>query len=115
MPAGAAHSNLPSGKARYHLRHWHIPDYHDFGNSVSPNPTSRPGLVTFDVRFSATGPRKHIHDRTFDFKGLFAPADVHIDFHVRDLADGPAWRSVSDGQTTVGGGMGHERNGVFFS
>lgn len=109
------HSNLPAGHARYHMHHKHVPDFHDFFNAISPDPETRPGVVSFDVRYSATGPRSHIRDRTFGFKGLFAPADLHIDFTARDIGSGVVWHSVRDGQNTVSGGMGHERNGVFFS
>jgi len=114
VPADTVHSNLPAGHARYHMHHQHVPDHHDFFNAVSPHPEKRPGVVSFDVRYSATGPRAHIRDTTFGFKGLFAPAELHIDFRATDRGSGVVWHSVRDGQNTVVGGMGHERNGVFF-
>jgi hypothetical protein len=43
------------------------------------------------------------------------PAEVTIGFHVTDLRSGAVYHSLPDGQITVGAGIGHERNGVFFS
>jgi hypothetical protein len=43
------------------------------------------------------------------------PAAVTIGFHVTDLRSGAVYHSLPDGQITVGAGIGHERNGVFFS
>lgn len=115
VPDDAVHSNLPAGHARFHMRHKRIPDYHDFFNAVSPHPASRPGVVSFDVRWNATAPRSHMRDRTFGYRGVYAPAEVHIDFRAKDVHRNVVYHSRGDGQTTVGGGMGHERNGVYFS
>ena len=114
MSWSATDSNLAAGHARFHLDNQRVPDFHDFFNAVSPHPQSRPGLVSFDVRYAAKGAASHLRDATFGFEGLFAPATVHIDFEARDLPSGVVYRSVSGGQRVVGGGMGHEQNGAFF-
>jgi hypothetical protein len=93
----------------------HIPDFHDFFNAVSPHPRRRPSVVDFDVEYTATGPQADIRDKKFGFTGQFAPADLHIEFAARNLDSDVSYHSVSDGQVTVGGGIGQERNGIFFT
>ena len=115
VPAAAVESDLDAGTARYHLQGEHVPDFHDFFNAVSPHARRRPGVVDFDVQFTAVGPRAQIRDKKFGFSGLFAPAQLHIDFAARDLDSDVSYHSVSDGQVTVGGGMGREQNGIFFT
>ena len=43
-----------SGRARFHVKNLALPDYHDFGNAISPSPSSVPGHVSFDVRWSGS-------------------------------------------------------------
>lgn len=93
-----------------------MPDYHDFLNSVSPSPTSVPGHVSFDVRITGDESKRHtIRNETLEFVGRFVPGRAHIDFRVRDDGKDIVYHSVGTGQTTVSGGIGHERNGRFFS
>jgi hypothetical protein len=111
----ATDSNLATGHGRFHLDDQHVPDFHDFFNAISPHPQTKPGLVSFDVHYGAKGSATHLRDATFGFEGSCAPAGLHIDFEARDLPSGVIYRSVAEGQRVVGGGMGHEQNGVFFS
>jgi hypothetical protein len=102
------------GRARFRANRLAVPDFHDFFNAVSPSPNSRPGHVSFDVRWTGTAPRAKIRDKVFGFKGNFVAGDVRISFSAHDDGSGVAYHSNPDGQTTVSGGVGHERNGVFF-
>jgi hypothetical protein len=111
----AIDADLLQHRARYHLRDLAVPDFHDFLNAVSPNPARQPGRASFEVHWAANGPRARIRDATFGFVGAFMPAAVTIGFHVTDLRTGAVYHSLPDGQITVGAGIGHERNGVFFS
>ena len=98
-----------------HGRHLPMPDYHDIFNALSPSPTSRPGHVNFDVHWSAAGRRQRVRDTAFQFVGKFVPSAATISFRVRDDSSSVVYSSNPGGQTTVSGGVGHERNGVFFS
>jgi hypothetical protein len=91
-----------------------MPDFHDFLNAVSPSPKITPGHVTFDVRWDGHGKRRRIRDGAFGFAGEFRPARGHIDFRVSDDGTGVVYTSDGHDQKTVSGGVGHERNGVFF-
>jgi hypothetical protein len=105
-----------SGWARMHAAHMPMTDYHDFANSVSPSPTKRPGHVTFDVRWTGNeSARKTVRNEQFGFAGTYVPATAGIEFLVRDDDSAVVYRSVDHGQTTVSGGIGHERNGRFFT
>ena len=92
-----------------------MPDFHDFLNAVSPSPKTQPGHVTFDVRWDGDGRRRHIRDGAFRFVGDYRPVRAHINFRVSDDNSPVVYTSDPHGQTTVSGGIGHERNGVFFS
>lgn len=114
MPTGSIDADLRMRRSRFHMRHRAVPDFHDFGNSLSPQPTSVPGHVTFDAHWTANGPRQRLRDPAFGYAGKFMPADMRISFVVSDDNSGVVYRSVLDGQVTVGGVIGHERNGRFF-
>jgi hypothetical protein len=114
VPTRALDANLLRRSARFHMRDVRVPDYRDFVNSISPHPTRQPGRVSFDVRWKATGLRGRIRDATFGFVGRYMPVAQTVEFHVRNERTGAAYRSLPGGQITVGGAIGHERNGVFF-
>jgi hypothetical protein len=99
-----------------HAEHLAVPDFHDFLNAVSPMPKRRRGHASFDVRWRGDEhDRTRIRDRTFGFVGEYVPTRGHIDFRVTDDGSGVVYTSEPHAQTTVSGGIGHERNGVFFS
>jgi hypothetical protein len=102
------------GSARFAASRMAMPDFHDFFNAVSPAPTSVPGHVTFDVRWLPDGAAQKITDATFGFEGKFVPSAATIRFAVCDDATGVTYTSDDAGQVTIGGGVGKERNGVFF-
>jgi len=99
-----------------HAEHLAVPDFHDFLNAVSPSPKTKPGHVSFDVRWHGDdNDRTHVRDTTFGFVGEFVPTKGHINFRVSDDRSRVVYSSNPHGQTTVGGAVGRERNGVFFS
>ena len=99
-----------------HAQHLAVPDYHDFLNAVSPSPKTRPGHVNFDVRWRGhESDRTRIRDAKFGFVGEFVPTKGHINFRVSNDGSGVVYTANPHGQTTVGGAIGRERNGVFFS
>ncbi len=111
----SAISSQPArGRARFAESDMAVPDFHDFGNAVSPSPTSVPGHVTFDVRWTRAGAVQKISDATFGFAGQFIPSSATIRFAVSDDGTGVVYKSDDAGQVTIGGGVGKERNGVFF-
>jgi hypothetical protein len=114
MPADLLDSNAPVGRAHMRARRMAVPDFHDFFNSISPDAKGQPGHVSFDVFWRGDGDEQRIRDRGFDFAGRFIPGRAHIDFRVRDDHSDVVYTSVRDGQKTVSGGVGRERNGVFF-
>lgn len=101
-----------------------IPDYHDFINALglaSPPIPTVPGTVSWEMRWTGSGPARTITDSTFRFTGTFIPCTAHVDWSVEEPAK--HFRYVSDpaGQTMVTSAsgspavIGFERNGVFFS
>jgi len=99
-----------------HAEHLAVPDFHDFLNAVSPAPKTKPGHVSFDVRWHGDEhDRTHIRDKTFGFAGEFVPTKGHINFRVSDDGAGVVYSSNPLGQKTVGGAVGREQNGVFLS
>jgi hypothetical protein len=92
-----------------------LPDYHDIGNSIGPNPKSVPGHVSFEVTWGGRGARQNIKDTTFGFAGEFVTGPATISFTVSD--DGSGTTYTADAARQENGlppGVGHERNGVFF-
>ena len=104
-----------TGRARYDLENLALRDFHDIFNAVSPSPTSRPGHVSFDVRWAGDGDRTTIRDTTFGFVGDFVGGNIAVSFTASDDGTGVIYTSDAEGQTTISGGVGHERNGIFFS
>jgi hypothetical protein len=105
-----------SGRARFHLENYAIPDYHDILNSLglTPNPIAPvPSHVTFDVQWNGGGDRLNVRDQTFGFAGEFVGSEATISFSVMNDG-GPTYTSVTADQKIVSSAVGHERNGVYF-
>ena len=83
MDDDAFHARPRAGTARFRARRLAIPDFGDFGNSISPGATSVPGHTSFDVRWLGGGPRSHIRDAAFGFAGDYVAGDVRIAFTAR--------------------------------
>jgi hypothetical protein len=103
-----------SGRARFRVRHLAVPDFHDFITAVSPDPPTKPSHVSFDMTWKANGDRQTISDPDFGYRGTFIPSDLSIVFSASNDGSGVVYTSDSGPQTTIGGGVGRERNGVFF-
>lgn len=106
-----------AGVARFHAEAMDILDFHDFFNAIAdpPDPSPKPSAVSFDVRWAGGGDRLKLRDSDFGFVGEFVSGDATITFTARDNDSAVVYTSVAEGQTTVSAGVGHERNGVFFS
>jgi hypothetical protein len=117
FPGGAATADPGAGTARLRGESIAVEDYHDFFNAIAetPDPAPRPSHVSFDVRWQGGGDRMKVRDPDFGFVGQFVAGDATIDFSCRDDDSPVVYTSVAEGQSTVGAGVGHERNGVFFS
>jgi hypothetical protein len=105
-----------TGTARFTMQNVPVRDFFNFFNAISDNPSPPPvaSHVSFDVRWQGGGPRQKVSDSTFDFGGEYTPGPVSISFTAAEDGGGVVYRSIADRQTTIGGGVGHERNGVFF-
>jgi hypothetical protein len=114
VPGVLVDARPESGRARMTAVHQAVGDYHDFANAISPHPTSVPSHVTYDVRWHGpTAEPVEIRDETFGFAGTFVAADASIRFLARNDRSGVVYLSRPDGQHTVSGGVGRERNGMF--
>jgi hypothetical protein len=110
-----------SGKARFHVPHVKVGDYHDFFNAISGG-TPIPSNVGFDVKWAGGGTPVHLRDETFTFEGDFVPGPATIRFVASDDKSGITYRSVDEGQynpTLAQGGagdpaVGREQNGTYF-
>jgi hypothetical protein len=94
-----------------------VPDFHDFFNAISPSPdpVPRASHVSFDVRWHGGGKKQKIRKTDYAFVNDVVPGEATIAFAVSNDGTGVTYTSVAAGQNTVGAGVGHERNGVFFS
>jgi hypothetical protein len=117
FPSSAMTADPGAGVARLIGDGVDVEDYHDFFNAISgaPDPAPRPSVVSFDVRWAGHGDRLKVRDGDFGFVGEYVSGNVSIAFTARDNDSDVVYTSVADGQSTVSAGVGHERNGVFFS
>lgn len=114
IDSGSIDVSPGSGRARFAIENLAITDYHDFGNAISENPTTKPGHASFEVIWAGRGDRQKVRDTTFDFAGEFVSGPMTITFTVSQDG-GPVYTSDAAGQSNPGPpGVGHERNGVFF-
>jgi hypothetical protein len=116
VPPTVASIDSTSGSGRYRIQNLAIPDFHDFFNAISPFPSTIPGHVSFDVRWTGGGDRTEIRDDVFGFEGTYVGGEASIMFRVYDdNRRGVIYTSNPENQATVGVGVGRERNGVFFT
>ena len=115
IPAGAIDVSPGGGRARLHLEDVAVPDYFNFFNAISDNPNSAPSHVSFDVRWRGGGGHQKIRDDVFGFTGTFVPGSATIAFAASNDGLGVTYASDTGAQNTISAGVGHERNGVFFS
>ncbi len=115
VPAGAIDVAPGGGAARLHLEDVAVPDYFNFFNAISEDPDTAPARVSFDVRWHGGGDHQKIWDDVFGFTGNFVAGPATIAFSASDDGSGVTYRSDAANQDTRSAGVGHERNGVFFS
>jgi hypothetical protein len=114
ISGGAADASPGSGRARFRMSGLALNDYHDFITAISPNPPDMPSHVSFDVTWSGGGDRANVTDSDYHFTGDFVGGDASIAFTAWNDRTGVVYTSDPGGQVTIGAGVGHERNGVFF-
>jgi hypothetical protein len=119
VPSSAVEMHLGEGTARFHMTNLAITDFHDFANSIGsvqpPIPTV-PVTVSFDTRWRATKPLAQVRDATNHFVGEFMHSQATIEWSVQEPAKNFSFVSnPASTSTTVGGAIGRERNGKFFS
>jgi hypothetical protein len=120
---GAIQVDPVAGRARMRGEHVAVGDYHDFFSAISPNPSSIPSHVSFDVRWAGGGERQRIRDGDFKFAGTYITGPTSISFTASNDHMGVVYTSDPDGQFNptvdqLGAGLpavGFERNGRFFS
>jgi hypothetical protein len=117
IDAGAVDVNPGTGEARFRGEAVRVRDFHDFFNAISPNPTSAPARVSYDVRWSGGGARSKIRDTTFGFVGQYVSGPARVSFTAMDDGGAVLYTSDSGGQYNLDGtppAVGIERNGIFF-
>ncbi|HET8629016.1 MAG TPA: hypothetical protein VFL91_16460 [Thermomicrobiales bacterium] len=110
--------DLDDGTAAFHMTGLAIPDFHDIVNALSANPTTTPGVVSFDVRWHGkpgTTPMR-IRDASNGFVGEYLASTATIAWSAHEpathfrFATDPAATSTTVNTAVIG----HERNGRFF-
>jgi hypothetical protein len=113
-PDSAVEALPARGRARLSSENMPLRDFHDIINAISPNPVSVPARATFDVTWRPAGPLTRIRHKRFGFSGRYIPSVATISFAVWDTGSGVVYTSNDEGQVTISGGVGQERNGVYF-
>jgi len=110
-PAALQH-DLGRGTASFRLKNYPIKDWTDFAQSLAQL-TSRPAVVSFDLRFLEPDKRYTVKNESEQFVYDFVTTKSTIvwsadqdDFHF--VSDGP------DPSKSVFASLGRERNGVYF-
>ena len=107
--------DLPAGIATLHGRDLHVKDYHDFENSQLGNgETPTPSVVSFTVKWTATGAAAQFADPDHQYRGDLRPAIAQMDWTARsgifDYTSAPLATSSTDPVAW----LGTESNGSFF-
>jgi hypothetical protein len=103
------------GAARFVARNLPIPDYGNFGNSLSGG-SATPSRVDFEVTWTATGAPVHLSSppSAFNFVADYRPAEARITFTCSHDQSDVVYQSDAGGQVNpFPGVVGTERNGVF--
>jgi hypothetical protein len=109
-------ANQGQGTARFKVENLPMRNFHDFGNSLSENPTSVPGHVSFEVTWAGGGGRVKFRDSGFDYGAELVMGPASITFTAsNDAAGSEVYHSDAAEQgNPFFPIVGHERNGVFF-
>jgi hypothetical protein len=107
--------DLAAGTATLHGSSLHVKDYHDFENSQLGNgETPTPSVVSFTVKWTATGAAAHFADPAHQYRADLRPATAQMDWTARsgifEYASAPLATSATDPFAW----LGTESNGSFF-
>ena len=116
-------ADVDRGRARFHARHLSVPDYKDFSNSIAPPTEQEPPTPLRTSASTSAGtvgrsPPSYATTRTtshgvfIDDKDVFGA--ITIDFAAQHDGDDVVYRSDRGEQIVFSGGVGRERNGIFF-
>ncbi|MGN6359715.1 MAG: hypothetical protein ACTHNK_04935 [Thermomicrobiales bacterium] len=116
IPRNSIAIDLDTGTAAFKMTDLAMPDFHDIVNSLSPNPTSTPGMVSFDVHWHANSGLMALRDTSVGFTGEYRKSTASIWWSAQEPAQNFAFESdPAATSTTVNTAvMGHEHNGRFF-
>jgi hypothetical protein len=112
IPDESVHINLDEGTAALHVEHQAALDFGSIPNAFGNGP-SVASTVSYEIKWSGVLQRTQIHDASKGFSGLFLQTNATIDWKASN-ANGFAYASDDEGQTTAFAEIGRERNGVFF-
>ena len=114
LDPGTVQVDLAAGTAVLEVHDLHIKDYLDFENSITSylgQPV--PSIVSFKVRWTASGAVNHFNNAAQKFRGTFRNATAQIEYSIRtvdfDIESGPLASS-----TTFVAQVGQESNGSFY-
>ena len=106
--------DLAAGTATFRGSEMHMPDFHDFENSVLGNgETPTPAVVSFTVEWTATGAVQSFVNLDQRYRGNMRAATVRSEWAARsgifEYTSTPLSESTSEGAQ-----IGAESNGAFF-
>ena len=104
-------SDLQSGS--YRQTNLELIDAYNLVNSLADGP-SEPGVVTFEVDWTATGPFVPVRSEDHGFEGEFREAPATVSWS-GNTANSSFISAPAASSNPVFGFIGRERNGVFFS
>ena len=106
--------DLAAGSATFRGRNMHMPDFHDFENSILGNgETPTPAVVSFRVEWTATGGVTHFDNAGQQYRGDVRIANAQMEWTARsgsyEYTSAPLATSTGDYAQ-----LGEESNGSFF-
>jgi hypothetical protein len=113
IPDESVDIDLDDGTASMRVKHQAALDFGSIPNSLN-NGASVASTVSYEIKWSGVIQRTQIHDAAKGFSGLFLQTHASIHWTATN-ANGFAYASDDEGQTTAFAELGRERNGVFFS
>jgi hypothetical protein len=101
-----------SGRAAWMLENFEIPDFGDFGNSLTHGPPVGTGVVDMAMTWSGGGQVSHVRDEANRFTGRKVTGTSHISWTV--TMGNFSFTASESGQNSLTSEVWKERNGVFF-
>ena len=106
--------DLAAGTATFRGSDMHMPDFHDFENSVLGNgETPTPSVVSFVVEWTATGGAMHFDNPDQQYRGDMRAATVQMEWTARSAIYEYSSTPLSESTSEVAQ-IGAESNGSFF-